>query len=229
VVNNGRHPHVRYNHSGDEVFGNIFITPHQDIRVNFPGKQIDDNVFYSRDPGIKESPVGLGWDEYSIVTELPFVDPENGDFRLRESSPAFALGFTNFPMDQFGVKKPSLRRIARTPVIPKLNVLGATGDGSQDVYWQGARLHGLAGEEFSAFGVTKEAGGVAVMDVPAGSVADRMGLLAGDLIQGVNGQSVSNLIQFFESLPQAHDAQLQLRLVRHQQVKVIELPPRPPE
>ena len=132
-------------------------------------------------------------------------------------------------MDQFGVKKPSLRRIARTPVIPELTVLGAAGDGPEDVYWQGARLHGLVGEEFSAYGVAKEAGGIAVMDVPAGSVASQMGLLAGDLIQGINGRAVSNLIQFFDSLPQAHDAPLQLRLVRHQQVKVIDLPPRPPK
>lgn len=229
VVNNGLHPHVWYDQSGDEVVGNIFMTAHQDIRVKFPGKQIDYNVFYSRDPGIKASPEGLGWDEHSIVVELQFVDPANGDFRIQPSSPAIALGFTNFPMDQFGVKKPSLRRIARTPVIPELNVLGATADGPQDEYWQGARLHGLVGEEFSAFGVTQEEGGVAVMDVPAGTVAYRLGLLAGDLIQGVNGQPVANLAQFFESLPPDHDGPLQLRLVRHQQIKVIKLPPRPSE
>ena len=93
----------------------------------------------------------------------------------------------------------------------------------------GGSLAWFGGEEFSAYGVAKEAGGIAVMDVPAGSVAYQMELLAGDLIQGVNGRVVSNLIQFFDSLPQAHDAPLQLRLVRHQQVKVIELPPRPPK
>ena len=145
VVNNGLHPHVWYNHSGDEVFGNILMTPHQNIRVNFPGKQIDTNVFHSRDPGIKESPEGLGWDEHSVVAELSLVNPANGDFRIQPSSPATALGFTNSSMDQFGVKKPSLRRIARTPVIPELNVLCAAGDGPEDVYWQGARLHGLVG------------------------------------------------------------------------------------
>ncbi len=229
VVNNGLHPHVWYNHSDDEVFGNILMTPHQDIRVKFPGKQIDYNVFYSRDPGIKESPEGLGWDEHSVVVELSFVDPANGDFRIQPSSPAIGLGFTNFPMDQFGVKKPSLRRIARTPVMPELNVLGATADGPQDEYWQGARLHGLVGEEFSAFGVTQEAGGVAVMTVPAGSVASQLGLREGDLIQGVNGREVSNLTQFLKALPPAHEAPLQLRLVRDQQVKVINLPPRLPE
>ena len=91
-------------------------------------------------------------------------------------------------------------------------------------------VHGLGGEEFSAFGVTKEAGGVAVMEVPADSVASRMGLLAGDLIQGLNGRGVSNLAEFLAALPPTKtDAPLHLQLVRDQPVKVIEIPPRPRE
>jgi len=35
-----------------------------------------------------------------------------GDFRVATGSPALALGFTNFPMDQFGVKKPALKAVA---------------------------------------------------------------------------------------------------------------------
>ena len=49
-----------------------------------------------------------------------FVDPANGDFRVKEGSPALKLGFVNFPMDQFGVQKPELKAIARTPEMPKL-------------------------------------------------------------------------------------------------------------
>ena len=77
--------------------------------------------------------------------------------------------------------------------------------------------------------MAKEEGGIAVMEVPAGAMANQMGLLAGDLIQGVNGQAVSNLVQFFEALPQSNEAPLQLRLVRHQDTTIIELPPRPSE
>ena len=50
-----------------------------------------------------------------------FVDPANGDFRVKEGSPALKLGFVNFPMDQFGVQKPELKAIARTPEMPKLS------------------------------------------------------------------------------------------------------------
>jgi len=30
-----------------------------------------------------------------------FVDPAHGDYRVKPGSPALALGFKNFPMDQF--------------------------------------------------------------------------------------------------------------------------------
>ena len=56
-----------------------------------------------------------GQDEHSIVADALFSDPSSGDFRVKEGSPALALGFKNFPMDEFGVQKPSLKAIARTP------------------------------------------------------------------------------------------------------------------
>jgi hypothetical protein len=59
-----------------------------------------------------------GRDEHSLVADAQFVDPAHGDYRVKESSPALALGFVNFPMDRFGVQKPALKAIARTPVLP---------------------------------------------------------------------------------------------------------------
>jgi len=59
-----------------------------------------------------------GRDEHSIVANAQFVDPAQGDYRVKEGSPALSLGFVNFPMDRFGVQKPALRALARTPVLP---------------------------------------------------------------------------------------------------------------
>ena len=56
---------------------------------------------------------------HSLVGDPLFVDPANGDFRVKDGSPALELGFKNFPMDQFGVVSPRLRAIARTPEIPR--------------------------------------------------------------------------------------------------------------
>ena len=40
------------------------------------------------------------------MADALFVDPAHGDYRVKDGSPALALGFVNFPMDQFGVKSP---------------------------------------------------------------------------------------------------------------------------
>ena len=59
-----------------------------------------------------------GRDTNSIVADAQFPDPAHGDYRVRAGSPALALGFVNFPMDQFGVQKPELKALARTPALP---------------------------------------------------------------------------------------------------------------
>ena len=59
-----------------------------------------------------------GRDENSLVADAMFVDAAKGDYRVKEGSPALALGFNNFPMDQFGVTSERLRRLARTPKLP---------------------------------------------------------------------------------------------------------------
>ena len=59
-------------------------------------------------------------DKHSIVADAMFVDPANGDFRVQGGSPVLKLGFMNFPMDHFGVQKPELKAIARTPEMPKI-------------------------------------------------------------------------------------------------------------
>jgi hypothetical protein len=48
---------------------------------------------------------GLGFDAHSLFADPGFIDPDNGDFRLKENSPAFDLGFERIPLDQFGPKE----------------------------------------------------------------------------------------------------------------------------
>ena len=43
-----------------------------------------------------------GFGKGSVFAEPLFVDPLNGNFQVKENSPAIKLGFKNFPMDQFG-------------------------------------------------------------------------------------------------------------------------------
>lgn len=202
------HPHVWFQRSKDQVHTNIMSARHRTARMNDPyndGTMVDRNLYDSQDSGILEHAARLGWDANSMLGDPMYVDPGNGDYRVKEDSPALKLGFENFPMDQFGVKKPSLKAIAKTPEIPSLAEPSAHGSrhaASKAPFpmkwvWLGATLKDLTGEEFSAFGVSKEAGGVALADVPQASAAARAGLKSGDLIQAINGESVANVERLF--------------------------------
>ncbi|CAN0349803.1 unnamed protein product, partial [Ectocarpus sp. 4 AP-2014] len=123
TVNNGFHPHVWYNQSHDEVFSNIFMTAHRGVRTptaTARGGRIDSNLFYSVDPKFRNRLAGYDWDRNTLIADPLFVAPEEGDFSVQEESPALSIGFKNFSMDQFGVKKPALKAIARTPLVSEL-------------------------------------------------------------------------------------------------------------
>ncbi|MBU2950890.1 right-handed parallel beta-helix repeat-containing protein [Tamlana agarivorans] len=224
TVNNTFHPHVWYENSQDEVFSNIFMFVYQGVKVptaQNPGKRVDSNLIFNSELTQK-----FGWDENSIVADPLFIDPANGDFRVKAGSPAFDIGFKNFPMDQFGVKKPALKAIAKTPIIPALGVSEqlknkrAAKKGA-NLTWLGASVSGLSGMEFSAYGVSKEDGGVALIKVPKKSKAAKIGLLEGDLILAVNEVKTANLNQFFRLMKKTKASEIILKVVREQQDIVI--------
>jgi len=151
------------------------------------------------------------------------VDPAKGDFRVKDGSPALALGFKNFPMDQFGVKKASLKAIARTPIIPELrtteDVFTRRSGGARkpdQFKWLGATLKPLRGQEFSAYGVSQEVGGVALTTVPPACAAARAGLKNNDVIQVINGHKASNTRRFNSIVRSYKGKPLTLKVVRDQ-------------
>ncbi|WP_182869033.1 PDZ domain-containing protein [Stieleria mannarensis] len=229
TVNNGLHPHVWYNHSGDEVFGNLFMAAPQGARMpteTAKGKRVDGNLYYAHVPAIKDRYAGFGWDRNSIVADPKFIDPAAGDFRVQSDSPALKIGFENFAMDQFGVKKPALKRIARTPEIPALDVKQEMAKPRSDsgrigiptaTFWLGAAVRDLKGSDFSAYGVSQEEGGVAVSKVTPNSEAAKAGLGDGDLIQGINGNAVKRVDQLLAAYQQLGENTLALKVVRNQQ------------
>ena len=219
------HPHVWFQRSKDQVYANIFANAHRPARMSTPytdGTMVDCNLFISRDQRILTQSAKLGWDKHSVLGDPMFIDPDHGDFRVKEGSPALKLGFHNFPMDQFGVKKPSLKAMAGTPVIPELRTKAVATSSTkavpvlQNAIWLGARLHALEGDEFSAYGVNMADGGVALDEVPQKSEAAKAGLKRGDLVQAVNGRKVSNSDRLFRVLAKAGSAPLKLKVVRNQ-------------
>jgi len=218
AVNNTFHPHVWYPNSGDVVTSNIWMAPYRPaVMKNWEGT-IDRNLFIAekhRDAFREE-----GCDAHSLAGDPMFVDPANGDYRVQAGSPALKLGFKNFPMDRFGVQKPALKAIARTPQLPVPTMMVADGEEAAQTDWKGVTLRELAGEEFSAFGVGRDDGGIHVRKAPSG--ANLPNLVSGDLIQSVNGTPTGTIKAFLEAMKAIPAGQpLRLGIVRHQKSMTI--------
>jgi hypothetical protein len=214
IVNNGLHPHVWYRNSGDIFTHNIAFKAYQPAIMNrsIPadgqwGQALDSNFYAASKEAMNKFSVN-GCDRNSINGDPLFVDAAKGDFRVKENSPALKTGFINFPMDQFGVTKPSLRAIAKTPEIPVVTINSDNeipAGTASDPTWMNVRLKEPKGAELSAFGVSFDSGGIALVDVPANSDAYRLGFRSGDLIQEVNGQPVKTIRNLLDYLAKGSD------------------------
>jgi S1-C subfamily serine protease len=86
-------------------------------------------------------------------------------------------------------------------------------------------LQELGSEAFSAYGIAKDAGGVALIEVPKGSAAARAGLKNDDLILQINGISVSKIGQILRIYDQSGNLPLSLKIVRNMATMTLTLQP----
>lgn len=128
IINNSLHPHVWYVNSGDVFKSNIVFSAYRPAVMEKViasdgkwGKELDYNLFVSDNENMNRF-AAHDCDSHSLIGDPLFLDAAKGDFRVKEGSPALKLGFVNFPMDQFGVIKPSLKTIVKTPEIPVLTI-----------------------------------------------------------------------------------------------------------
>jgi len=201
IVNNGLHPHCWLEAGADVFTRNIVFAAYQPAGGMPSGKwgeQVDANLFASGEAD-RTKFAKNGCDAASLSGDPMFVDPAKGNFQVKPGSPALKLGFKNFAMDNFGVTSPKLKALARTPVIPAVK---GTAAAKQQVTatWQGLRLHDISGEEFSAFGVTPDSGGVAIDESTPDSPALKESFKTGDLIQSVNGKAVKTIADLTSAL-----------------------------
>ena len=127
LVNNTLHFHAWYPQSGDIVERNIVFTTYSPIIMPAVesvkwGERIDGTVQY--EPGRKEPTPATELsemtrqDDSSIRVAVEFADPEHGDYRVISPAIPELEGFRDFPT-AFGVRDPWLRRLARTPELPR--------------------------------------------------------------------------------------------------------------
>ena len=232
LVNNSLHPHVWYNDSHDVFRSNIVFAPYRPIQMRRWTQEIDFNLLHE---------AGQEWsvpckalqdlssqDSHSVAADARFTDASAGDYRVRPDSPAVAIGFVNFDMDDFGVQAPELKAVARTPTLPSgAEVSHVTLDATRSrtvVTWAGAKVRNIVGlDEVSAAGTPGETG-VIVLDVPPVSAAEEAGISAGDVILAFDNKPVKDtldLMRFTQMAASKHQASITiLRFQQESTVKV---------
>lgn len=217
IVNNSLHAHCWPPNSGDVIKNNIFMGAFRPASIDHKlkwGQEIDRNLFMNEADRTKFAKNGC--DAQSLGGDPQFVDPAHGNYQVKPGSPALQLGFKNFSME-FGVRKPGLKTIAKTPVLPGGGVAATVGAVGARFDWQGALIRDMEGEEFSAVGVAQDAGGVFVAEVAEDSLAGRAGLQNGDFIQRLDGKPVRSAADFAKALSRGiQKGQIKLGIRRSQ-------------
>ena len=195
MINNSFHPHVWFRNSNDVFRRNVVSSSYMPIGITVWGKETDYNIF--PDSVSLKAAWSRETDKHSVCGYLDFVDPENGDFRLKDGSIAFTTGFKNFAMDSFGVVSPQLKALAKKPLLPAVIALDKIDD-NPVIDFMGAKVKNLVtlGER-SATGMN-DTTGVLVVDVTPGSGAAKF-LQANDVILSFNNKQVNKLRDLLEA------------------------------
>ncbi|WP_071147828.1 PDZ domain-containing protein [Bacteroides ihuae] len=195
MINNTFHPHVWFQNCNDVFRHNVVSRGYMPIQIDVWGKETDYNAF--ADSASLKSAWARGTDKHSVCGRLDFVNPQAGDFRLKEGSVALSVGFKNFAMDSFGVISPRLKALAKKVPVSAIVGLEKVDDGDI-IDFMGAKVKNLTtlGER-SATGMDNIRG-VLVVEVAAISVASRF-LQANDVVLAFNSLKINNLSDLLEA------------------------------
>ena len=223
MVDNSLHPHVWFKHSEDVFKHNIVGDAYKDVRVLGWGKELDYNLFPNEITMMKSQIYDR--DMHSAYGDPMFKNPKNLDFTVAATSPALQIGFKNFPMNQFGVQKPSLKAIAKTPqgIEPSANS-ETKKETSPTLAWLGNEIKSVESpQEQSAYGLAK-AEGVIILKIRKDSPAViNNGLQKGDVILEAAGRKVKTIKDFFQVNLENKSDILDLVIMRNQSEEKIRL------
>jgi hypothetical protein len=229
VLNNFFYPQVWYDDSQDVFSHNIIGGPYNQAEMHGPpwGKEMDYNLIYRIGMTGTQPATDLqkqsGRDQHSLIGDPLFTDPSHGDYSVKAGSPALALGFKNFPMDQFGVQKPSLKAIARTPLLPGSDVSQTARRDATPKDWAGAQVRNIADQgEMSVYGLPGVTG-VLVVKIDPVSNLTKAGLQADDVILGFNDDPISQLSDLLKE--DAASGAFKLKISRNQEIQVLSVTP----
>ncbi|MCF0059024.1 PDZ domain-containing protein [Dyadobacter sp. CY356] len=221
LINNSFHPHVWFKNSGDIFRHNIVMRPYFPIMVSDWGQEVDHNLF--PDAVALKSAQAFGIDKNSRFGDAEFVDAPNGNYQVKTSGPATSIGFKNFPMDNFGVTKESLKAISEKVKLPVL--LNASLEKElQETIWLGAKIRNVQGlGDRSAFGLPDEKG-VILVEIPSTSILTKSKLQAGDVIRTANKEAADNVVRL-EAIRQQYNwtGNMEVEILRNQKPLIIKI------
>ena len=227
IVNNSLHAHLWPPYSEDVFKNNIVMGGYRAIRMGIPkwGAEVNMNAFTTNHRE-RTAWNRHGADVQSVVADPMFKSPETGDYSVAENSPVLKIGFRNFPMDRFGVQKPSLKALAKTPALPAVNIKPDLSPyqppDAKPVVWMGATLGEPRAEALSAYGVGFDSGGVSIEALDAASPLGKAnGLAQGDLIQSFNGRTVKNIADLREAVARAGAGTPCFTVIRNQKPVIV--------
>jgi hypothetical protein len=206
MVNGQMAFHVPFINAQDDVQRNIEVTNGDlygyyqcdSARLDASKDTVDNNVFYNW--GNKVAPLDQKVrDKNSIIADPMFTDPANGDYTVKDGSPALTKGFVNFAMDRFGYLdsnwKPGKIVIQRnvsssgsTTNVPKPDPKPCLGGTITSIYSLDIQ---------SGLG-TGDQNGIVFTDVPSTSYAYSQGLRLNDAVLAVNGTKITTQASFWD-------------------------------
>lgn len=222
MINNTFHPHVWFSNSGDIFRKNIVTKAYRDIRLLGWGKEVDFNLLPTKEA--LEIAKLNATDKNSDFGNPKFLNPDKGDYRVADDSPALKLGFKNFNMNNFGVQKEALKAIAKTPIIPQFDPHANQNEKTENKNWLGAIIKNVEtlGEQ-SASGLD-EITGVLVLKKHVHGPLVKSELEVGDAIIGIEGKKVKNIIDLMKVyLENKSKETLKMTVFRYQKSTEIEV------
>ncbi|MGJ8641664.1 MAG: discoidin domain-containing protein [Opitutaceae bacterium] len=219
-INNSMNLHVWLKNSGDVITNNISTHGYIPIGMRQWGKLLDKNLFFQKD-SLKKIQNSYGTDPNSVYGDPMFADPANGDYTVTNTELAEAIGWKNFPMDQFGVQKPSLKRIAKIPEFPEIEL--TPDEVIPGIDYMGGVIKNIVNDgEKSAAGLPDYKGAKIVRGLKKG-LFSVVKLQDDDVVLAMDDEAVDNIDDFMKKLA-SEKAYRTISVWRFQKLIILELP-----
>lgn len=222
MVNNSFHPHVWFKNSRDVFKHNIVLKKYFPIQITDWGPSIDQNLF--PDAASLALAQKNGTDTQSIAGNPLFVNASKGNFAVAVTSPAFQIGFKNFSMNEFGVQKAALKKLALQPTIPVLIGNSSLANHTSTVSFLGGTLKNIEGlGDRSAYGLPDETG-VIILSTGKNTLLTQSGLLEKDVIRKADDKPIKNINELLDIYQAINwHGKMKVEVIRNQQLITLTL------